>query len=165
MSIPSIPAAEKRVITPAGGPAPVGPYSPGILAGDYLYVSGQGAARGDGTFPDTAEEQSDQCLTNVRRIVEGAGLTLQHVVYVTVYLKDLSALDAMNRAWPRAFPKDAPARVVLGIARMPVDTRAEMPGGAVRALSRRSVVHVPGSAEPAGILTADRLYLSGVPTL
>ena len=39
----SVSAAEKRVITPSGGPAPVGPYSPGILAGDYLYVSGQGA--------------------------------------------------------------------------------------------------------------------------
>jgi reactive intermediate/imine deaminase len=163
--LPSLSAAEKRVITPAGGPAPVGPYSPGILVGDYLYVSGQGAARGDGTFPDTAEEQSDQCLTNVRRIVEGAGLTLQHVVYVTVYLKDLSALDAMNRAWARAFPKDAPARVVLGIARMPVDTPVEMTAVAVRDLSRRGVVRLPGSAETAGILTADRLYLSGVPTL
>jgi reactive intermediate/imine deaminase len=159
----SLPAAEKRVITPSGGPAPVGPYSPGILAGDYLYVSGQGAARGDGTFPGTAEEQAEQCLTNVRRIVEGAGLTMEHVVYVHVYLKDLSALDVVDRAWRRAFPKDPPARVTLGIARMPVDTPVEMTAVAVRDRSRRSVVRLGGGPESDGVLTGDRLYISGHP--
>jgi reactive intermediate/imine deaminase len=158
-------AAERRVITPTGGPAPVGPYSPGILAGDYLYISGQGAARADGSFPADVEEQADQCLTNVRRIVEAAGLSMQHVVYVHVYVKDMGALDAVDRAWQKAFPKDAPARVTLGIARMPVDTPVEMTAVAVRDLSRRSVVRVTGSAETAGILTGDRLYLSGVPSL
>jgi reactive intermediate/imine deaminase len=160
----SLSAAEKRVITPAGGPAPVGPYSPGVLAGDYLYVSGQGAARGDGTFPATAEEQAEQCLTNVRRIVEGAGLTLEHVVYVHVYVKDMGALPDVDRAWRKAFPKDPPARVTLGIARMPVDTPVEMTAVAVRDLSHRSVVRLPDSAETAGVLTADRLYISSFPT-
>ena len=46
------------------------------MAGDYLYISGQGAAKADGTFPDTAEEQVEQCSNNVKAIVEGAGLTL-----------------------------------------------------------------------------------------
>src|SRR5437762_9075065 len=87
----SMPAAEKKVITPAGGPPPVGPYSPGILAGDYLYVSGQGAAKADGTFPSTPEEQVAQCLANVRRVVEAAGLTMDHVVYAQVYMKDLGS--------------------------------------------------------------------------
>src|SRR5690349_16281453 len=85
----SLPAAEKKVVSPAGGPPPVGPYSPGILAGDYLYVSGQGAAKADGTFPSTPEEQVSQCLANVRRIVEAAGLTMDHVAYAQVYMKDL----------------------------------------------------------------------------
>ena len=55
--------AEKKVITPTGGRAPVGPYSPGIMVGDYLYVSGQGAAKADGAFPDTAEQQTEQAST------------------------------------------------------------------------------------------------------
>src|ERR1041384_4978794 len=80
-------AAEKKVITPRDGPPPVGPYSPGILVGDYLYMSGQGAAKPDGTFPATPREQAAQCLANVRRIVEAAGLTMEHVVYAQVYLK------------------------------------------------------------------------------
>jgi reactive intermediate/imine deaminase len=159
----SLSAADKRVITPSGGPAPVGPYSPGILAGDYLYVSGQGAARGDGTFPATAEEQAAQCLSNVRRIVEAAGLTMEHVVYVHVYLKDMGALEDMNRAWRKAFPKDPPARVTLGIARMPVDTPVEMTAVAVRDRSRRSVVRLSDGPESAGVLTGDRLYISGFP--
>jgi reactive intermediate/imine deaminase len=159
----SLSAAEKRVITPSGGPAPVGPYSPGILVGDYLYVSGQGAARADGTFPATAGEQAEQCLTNVRRIVEAAGLTMQHVVYMHVYLKDMAALDAVDRAWRGAFPKDPPARVTLGIAKMPVDTPIEMTAVAVRDLANRTVVRLSGRAETAGVLTADRLYISSFP--
>jgi reactive intermediate/imine deaminase len=159
----SLPAAEKRVITPAGGPAPVGPYSPGILAGDYLYVSGQGAARADGTFPATPEEQAGQCLANIRGIVEAAGLTMEHVVYVHVYLKDLAALDAADRAWRRAFPKDPPARVTLGISKMPVDTPIEMTAVATRDLARRIAVRLPGGTDSAGVMTADRLYISSFP--
>src|SRR6185295_4299627 len=99
LSALTLSAAERKVITPAGGRPPVGPYSPGILAGDYLYVSGQGAAKADGTFPASAEEQIAQCLANVRRIVEGAGLTMEHIVYTQVYLKDLRAADAIDPAW------------------------------------------------------------------
>jgi len=154
-------AAEKRVITPANGVPPVGPYSPGILVGDYLYVSGQGAAKPDGGFPATVEEQTAQCLTNVRRIVEAAGLTMQHVVYATVYLHDLSGLDGMNRAWRAAFPSDPPARVVVGTAKMPVDTPVEVTVVAARELETRTAAE-PGEFESRGVMTADRVYLSGV---
>src|SRR5688572_6617109 len=114
--------AEKKVITPVGGRPPVGPYSPGILTGDYLYVSGQGAAKPDGTFPTTAADQVRQCLNNVRLIVEGAGLTMEHIVYAQVYLKDMSAYADMDAVWRSTFPKNAPPRAVLGVARMPTDT-------------------------------------------
>jgi enamine deaminase RidA (YjgF/YER057c/UK114 family) len=77
-------AGERRVIFPTGV-KPVGPYSPGILAGDFLYVSGQGARRLDGQMPDGFEEQARQCLENVKTIVVAAGLTMDHVVYTHVY--------------------------------------------------------------------------------
>ena len=57
------------------------------MVGDYLYVSGQGAAKPDGSFHDTAEQQTEQSLNNVKAIVEGAGLTMEHVVYAHLYLK------------------------------------------------------------------------------
>src|SRR5438067_10677570 len=105
----SLAAADKKVITPAAGVPPVGPYSPGILAGDYLYVSGQGAVKPDGTFPATPEEQTAQTLANVARIVEAAGLTMEHIVYEHVYITDLAGIDGMNRAWRKAFPANPPA--------------------------------------------------------
>ncbi|HEX8985262.1 MAG TPA: RidA family protein, partial [Bryobacteraceae bacterium] len=66
-------AAGPKVIFPAGTKV-VGPYSPGILAGDFLYVSGQGAKGPDGKLPGTVAEQVRQCLDNVKSIVAAAGL-------------------------------------------------------------------------------------------
>src|SRR5215510_9461202 len=77
--------AEKRAIAPAGI-KPIGPYSPGVLAGDFLYVSGQGGRDADGKLPATIEGQARQTLQNVKAIVEAAGLTMEHVVYCQVYL-------------------------------------------------------------------------------
>src|SRR4051795_6619488 len=100
MSLSSF-AAEKKIITPAGGRAPVGPYSPGILVGDYLYVSGQGAAKPDGTFQETTGQQVQQSLDNVKAIVEGAGLTMEHVVYAHLYLKNMAGYEDANRVWAK----------------------------------------------------------------
>src|SRR5688500_16722253 len=75
----------RRVIAPLG-PKPVGPYSPGIMAGDFLYVSGQGARDREGKLPESVDAQVRQTLDNVKTIVEAAGLTLEHVVYSQVYL-------------------------------------------------------------------------------
>jgi reactive intermediate/imine deaminase len=164
MALSSIFAAERKVITPVNGIAPVGPYSPGILAGDYLYISGQGALRPSGGIPDTTAEQTRQTLANVRAIVEGAGLTMEHIVYAHVYLKDIAGVDDMNRVWRETFPKNPPARVVVGIEKMPVDTPVEITVVAVRDLAAKRVVE-PGPLESRGVLTADRLYISGCPSV
>lgn len=147
--------AEKRVITPAGGRPPVGPYSPGIFAGDFLYVSGQGAAKSDGSFPATSAEQVEQCLNNVKAIVEGAGLTMEHVVYTHLYLKNMAALEDANRVWAKVFPKNPPARATLGVQKMPTDTPVEITAVAFRDLGRKKMV------SPSGVMAGDRLYLSG----
>src|SRR5688572_30043388 len=115
----------KRVIAPPG-PKPVGPYSPGIMAGDFLYVSGQGARDRDGRLPETVEAQIRQTLENVKMIVEAAGLTLEHVVYSQVYLASISSSETMERVWREYFPKQPPARAVLGVHRMPTDTPVEI---------------------------------------
>jgi reactive intermediate/imine deaminase len=155
--------AELKVITPAGGRPPVGPYSPGIMAGDYLYVSGQGAAKSDGSFPETAEQQVEQCLNNVKRIVEASGLTMQHVVYAHLYLKDISKYEDANRAWAKFFPKDPPARATLGVAKMPTDTPVEITVTAFRDLGRRKIIGTAGR-EPVSpaVIAGNRLYFSGM---
>jgi len=158
-------AVEKKVITPAGGRPPVGPYSPGIMAGDFLYVSGQGAAKPDGSFPATGREQVEQCLNNVKTIVEAAGLTMEHVVYAHLYLKDIAVYEDANQVWAKVFPKNPPARAVLGVAKMPTDTPVEITVVAYRDLSRKKPVSPPGhtSKEPVSpaMFAGDRLYVSG----
>jgi enamine deaminase RidA (YjgF/YER057c/UK114 family) len=101
--------AEKRAIAPAGV-KPIGPYSPGILAGDFLYVSGQGGRDAEGKLPATIEGQARQTLQNVKSIVEAAGLTMEHVVYCQVYLDDMAHHDVMDRVWKEFFAKAPPAQ-------------------------------------------------------
>ena len=92
--------AEKRAIAPPGI-KPIGPYSPGVLAGDFLYVSGQGGRDAEGALPATIEGQARQTLQNVKAIVEAAGLTMEHVVYSQVYLNDMAHYDAIFGAGMR----------------------------------------------------------------
>jgi reactive intermediate/imine deaminase len=158
-------APAKRLIAPPG-PKPVGPYSPGIVAGDFLYVSGQGARDRDGKLPDTVEAQVRQTLDNIKGIVEAAGLTMAHVVYTQVYLHDIANHNAMDRVWREYFPKGPPARSVLGVHRMPTDTPVEISAVAFRDLSGIKAI-VPSGYPPnvswtPGVIAGGRLYLSGV---
>jgi 2-iminobutanoate/2-iminopropanoate deaminase len=130
--------AERRVIFPPGVKT-VGPYSPGILAGDFLYVSGQGARRLDGQMPATFDEQVTQCLENMKMIVETAGLTMEHVVYTHVYLENMANYDAMNSVYAHYFPRNPPARATLGIHHPPTDTPVEINAVAARDLARKKL--------------------------
>ncbi len=156
--------AETRAIFPPGV-KPVGPYSPGILAGDFLYVSGQGARHADGQLPASFEEQATQCLENVKTIVEAAGLKMEHVVYTQVYLDNMANFDAMNRVYARYFAVNPPARATLGVAHLPTDTPIEISAVAVRDLAHKKPIIPAGYKSSApltpGIQAGDRLYISG----
>ena len=152
------------VPAPASGASRV--YSPGVDAGDYLYVSGQGPLRADGSLPATFAAQVRQALDNVRSVVQAAGLTMDHVVYTQVYLEDISKYQEMKQAFAEVFPKTPPALAVLGVARLP-EPPVQINAVAVRSLTDRRAVNPPGyksdeSASP-GILTHDRLFLSAMP--
>jgi reactive intermediate/imine deaminase len=157
--------AEVHAIVPASSPTPVGPYSPGIDAGDYIYVAGQGAETSDGKMPATFEEQVRQTLDNVKAVVEAAGLTMEHVVYTQVYLEDIHNFDRMNRIYSQYFPRTPPARATLGVAKL-AGTPVEINAVAVRDLASRKAISVPGydPREPVspGILTHDRLFVSAM---
>jgi 2-iminobutanoate/2-iminopropanoate deaminase len=158
-------AIDKKAIVPAGGPPPVGPYTPGIMAGEFLYVSGQGARGPDGTIPSTFEEQATNCLNNVRKIVEAAGLTMEHIVYTQIYFKDISNYPKLDPILLKYFPRNPPARATLGVYRMPTETPIEINAVAVRDLSRKKPVIPPGykhgGAIVPGVKVGDRLYISG----
>ncbi len=158
-------AVDLKPVIPSDGPKPVGPYSPGIMAGNYLYVSGQGARRPDGKFDETNEARVRQCFKNVESIVKAAGLTMEHIVYTQVYLhKDIS-YELMSKVWNEVFPKNPPARATLGLYRMPTETTVEVNAVAVKDLSMKKAVIPAGYPKTIniapGVLTPERLYLSG----
>jgi len=159
-------AAEKKAIYPADGPKPAGPYSPGIMAGDFLYVAGQAARNRDGTYPNSPDGLVRQCLRNVQSIVEGAGLTMEHVVYSQVYLQESVSYEVLSKVWKEFFPKNPPARATLGVHRMPAETPVQINAVAVRELSMKKPVSPAGWASDngiaAGILAGDRFYISGL---
>ncbi|HEU0141358.1 MAG TPA: RidA family protein, partial [Bryobacteraceae bacterium] len=161
----AVQAADLKVVAPPGPPL-VGPFSPGIFAGDFLYVSGQGARNAEGKFAETTEQQTTDCLANVRTVIEAAGLTMEHVVYMQVYMKDVTHYDRMNESWRKVFTKNPPARATLGVHRMPTDTPIEINAVAVRDLKMKKIVNPrsfqAASTISAGVLAGNRMYVSGL---
>jgi 2-iminobutanoate/2-iminopropanoate deaminase len=141
--------------------------SSGIDAGDYVYISSQGPFRADGSVPENIADQVRQSLDNVKGVVLAAGLTMDHVVYVQVYLKDVNQYAELNKAFAAYFPQEPPARAVLGIARLPQDDAVQINAVAVRDLKGKQPVSAlafkPNKAFSPGMLTHDRLFLSTMP--
>jgi 2-iminobutanoate/2-iminopropanoate deaminase len=98
-----------------GGSASLGgafAYSQAVVAGGLVFVSGQGPfdpATG-AVVGDTIQEQTGQCLRNIKAIVEAAGSSMGKVVSVTFILRDPADFAGMNDEWLRWFPTDPPAR-------------------------------------------------------
>lgn len=140
-------------------------YSPGLDAGDYVYVSGQGPRKPDGTLPTAFRDQVRQVLDNVQAVVKSAGLSVDHVVYIQVYLEDISRYDEFKKTISEYFGKSQPAQAVLGVAHVP-DSSVQINAVAVRSLEDRKPVYPPNyrSDDPAppGMLTHDRLFVSSM---
>src|SRR6185436_20680990 len=102
-------------------PAPVGPYSPGMQFERLIFVSGQGATDpGTGKLagPDVAT-QTEQCLKNVRAILQAAGSDLQYVLRCGVFLLDMSEFSKMNAVYGRMFGNHRPARTTIQAGALP----------------------------------------------
>ncbi len=158
--------AQVRAVVPAHTSAqPNRVYSPGVDAGDYVYISGQGPRRPDGTLAPTFSAQARQALDNVKAVVESAGLTMEHVVYTQVYLEDISKYGEMNGVFAEYFGNNPPARAVLGVAKIP-EPPIQITAVAVRSLADKRAVYPPNyksdEAAAPGVLTHDRLFVSGM---
>ena len=102
-------------IFPKGAPAPRGPYSPAVRAGDFIFVSGQVAAdpvTNEWSLGDIKHE-TRVVLNNIRRVLEGAGASLADVVKCGVFLKDGKDFAAMNEVYIEFFGDQRPARTTI----------------------------------------------------
>jgi 2-iminobutanoate/2-iminopropanoate deaminase len=115
-------------------PSPVGPYSPGIMAGNLVFVSGQaGRDPRTGSLAPDVEAQTEQALRNVAAILEAAGSDLQHVVRCGVFLVDMGDFPKMNAVYARVFGGHRPARTTVEVSDLPgPGLRVEIDAIAVR---------------------------------
>ena len=102
-------------INPPGVPAPRGPYSPAVRAGDFIFVSGQvpvNPATGQLINSDIATE-TRQVLNNIKSILEASGASMEDVVRCGVFLLDGSEFAAMNAVYAEFFGDARPARATV----------------------------------------------------
>jgi len=125
----------EAIFTP-DAPAPVGPYSQAVRAGNTIYCSGQigldpqtGAMVG---LPDDVETETIQVLRNLRAVLKAAGATPAHVVRTTIYLTDLGHFALVNNLYGEMFGTDVlPARACIQVAALPKGARVEVDAIAV----------------------------------
>lgn len=108
-----------KAIFPAGA-KPLGPYSPGIAAGDYVFLAGQIPidAKGD-IVPGGIEEQTEQVFKNLKAVLDAAGLTFAHVTKATVFMANLGDFARMNAIYEKHVVAPYPARSTFQVAALP----------------------------------------------
>jgi 2-iminobutanoate/2-iminopropanoate deaminase len=114
-------------LSPPGSPAPRGPYSPAVRAGDFIFVSGQVPPE-----PGDIAHETRQVLSNIKIILEGCGSSLADVVKCSVFLADGQDFAAMNQVYAEFFGDAKPARSTVVTGFMIPNIRVEIDAIAYR---------------------------------
>ena len=101
-----------KAIKPEKAPKALGPYSPAVKLGDFVYLSGQiplnpETGEIEGT---TIEEQTHQVMKNIKVVLEEMGLDYRHIVKTTIFMSDLSEFDRLNEVYGSSLEEPYPAR-------------------------------------------------------
>ncbi|MBI5894406.1 MAG: RidA family protein [Deltaproteobacteria bacterium] len=123
----------KEIIKTNNAPEAIGPYSQGIIANGFIFLSGQipiDPMTGD-VLKGTIAEQTRLVLTNIKAILEAAGLNFNNVVKTTVYLTDIDKFAEMNQVYGEFFKPPYPARAAVEVSRLPKGVDIEIDAVAV----------------------------------
>ena len=114
------------ILTAAGAPAAVGPYSHAVRTGGLLFCSGQVALKDGALVGDDVAAQTRQVFENVRAVLAAADADLSDVVKTTVFLASMDDFGAMNEVYAEAFGDHRPARSTVAVAGLPVGALVEV---------------------------------------
>ncbi len=117
----------KQIIYTEEAPAPIGPYSQAVKAGNLLFISGQIPLTKDGTLAgDDIQTQTKQCILNIISILKSQNADVNNVVKTTVLMKDLTDFPVMNTIYGEYFGESKPARAAYEVVRLPKDVLIEI---------------------------------------
>jgi 2-iminobutanoate/2-iminopropanoate deaminase len=119
---------EKNIINTSNAPAPIGPYSQAVQAGNFLFISGQVAinpATGNIDATDVAGE-AEQVMKNLKAVLTEAGFDFSQVVKTTIFLSDMSLFGAVNEVYGKYFTGNFPARETVAVKGLPKNVNVEI---------------------------------------
>lgn len=117
----------KKIIKTDKAPGAIGPYSQGVIVGDFVYTSGQIPLNPKtGEMAVSIEEQTTQSLENVKAILEAAGTSMNNVIKATVFLSDINDFARMNEVYATYFTENKPTRSAVEVAKLPKDAKIEI---------------------------------------
>ena len=125
--------AERKVITAATSAPAIGPYSPALLVGNLLFLSGQiplDPASGQIVEGDI-RVQTTRVMENMRELLRAGGADFSKVARTTIFLADMNDFAAVNEIYASYFAQPYPARATVQVARLPKDVRVEIDAIAV----------------------------------
>jgi 2-iminobutanoate/2-iminopropanoate deaminase len=107
--------------------APGTPFSPGVLVGNTLYISGlQGTDPRTHQLPTEFGQELKNCLDNVGAVLKDAGMDYSNVVSVQIFLQDISDFKEVNSAYTKSFKPPFPARTTVQVAKLSLSARIEI---------------------------------------
>lgn len=118
----------RQNVTNPNAPKAIGPYSQAVWSDNKLYCSGQTPIDpSTGTLvPGGIFEQTKQAFSNLAAVLSSAGLTMDDVIKVNVYLTSMSNFTGMNEAYAQVFNAPYPARTTVAVAGLPLDALVEI---------------------------------------
>ena len=118
----------KAIINTGNAPAPIGPYSQAVIAGGFLFVSGQipiNPINGELVMDDIKTE-TRQVMENIKAILTEAGIDFSHVVKTSIFLKDMQNFAQVNDVYGTYFSDAFPARETVQVAGLPKNVNVEI---------------------------------------
>jgi 2-iminobutanoate/2-iminopropanoate deaminase len=118
----------KQIIKTTSAPAPIGPYSQAVKAGNFLFVSGQVAINPESGELNISniEEETHQVMRNLKAVLLEAGLSFDHVVKSTIFLTDMGTFSQVNEVYGQYFSTDFPARETVQVSVLPKNVNVEI---------------------------------------
>ncbi len=116
-----------KIITSKNAPEPIGPYSHAVQAGSLVFVSGQVGKDSNGAMhTGNIKDETTQVMTNVKNILEAAGLTMANIVKTTIFLTNMDDFAQVNEIYGSYFTGNYPARETVQVSRLPLNVNIEV---------------------------------------